>query len=38
MHNDSFGVIVSDQISLVEHVQSSISLIERAIARGRDHR
>ena len=31
--HDSFGAIVSDLISLVEHVQSSINLIERAIAR-----
>ena len=31
-HDDRFGVIVSDLISLVEHVQASISLIERAIA------
>lgn len=30
--HDSFGVIVSDLVSLVEHVQASISLIERAIA------
>ena len=30
---DSFAAIVSDLISLVEHVQSSINLIERAIAR-----
>jgi hypothetical protein len=29
----SFGAIVSDLISLVEHVQSSINLIEHAIAR-----
>ena len=32
---NSFGVIVSDLISLVEHVQASINLVERAIARGR---
>ncbi len=32
-HTDNFGVIVSDLISLVEHVQASIDLIERAIAR-----
>jgi hypothetical protein len=31
--HDSFGAIVSDLISLVEHGQSSINLIERAIAR-----
>ena len=30
---DSFGAIVSDLVSLVEHVQASINLIERAIAR-----
>jgi hypothetical protein len=30
-HN--FGAIVSDLVSLVEHVQASINLIERAIAR-----
>src|SRR5262249_19178841 len=30
--HDSFGVIVSDLVSLVEHVQASISMIERAIA------
>ena len=30
---ESFGAIVSDLISLVEHVQASISLIEGAIAR-----
>jgi hypothetical protein len=30
---DSFGAIVSDLISLVEHIQSSINPIERAIAR-----
>ena len=31
--NEGFGVIVSDLISLVEHVQASIHLIEGAIAR-----
>ena len=31
-HNN-FGAIVSDLVSLVEHVQASINLIERAIAR-----
>ena len=31
--HDGFGAIVSDLISLVEHVQASIDLIERAIAR-----
>jgi hypothetical protein len=31
--HDSFGMIVSDLVSLVEHVQASISLVERAIAR-----
>jgi hypothetical protein len=31
--HDSFGAIVSDLISLVEHVQASINLVERAIAR-----
>jgi hypothetical protein len=30
--HDSFGAIVSDLLSLVEHVQASINLIERAIA------
>jgi hypothetical protein len=30
---DSFGTIVSDLVSLVEHVQASINLIERTIAR-----
>ena len=30
---DSFGAIVSDLVSLVEHVQASINLIDRAIAR-----
>jgi hypothetical protein len=30
---DSFRAIVSDLISLVEHVQASINLVERAIAR-----
>jgi hypothetical protein len=30
---ESFGAIVSDLISLVEHVQASIQLIEHAIAR-----
>jgi hypothetical protein len=30
--HDSFGTIVSDLVSLVEHVQASIGLIERAIA------
>ena len=30
---DSFGAIVSDLVSLVEHVQASINLIERTIAR-----
>jgi hypothetical protein len=33
VERDSFGVIVSDLISLVEHVQASISIVERAIAR-----
>jgi hypothetical protein len=39
MHNaaagidESFGAIVSDLISLVEHVQASINLIEGAIVR-----
>jgi len=39
MHNgvgcadDSFGAIVSDMISLVQHVQTSIDLIDGAIAR-----
>src|SRR5258708_29745901 len=39
MHNaaagvdESFGVIVSDLISLVEHVQTSIDRIDKAIAR-----
>jgi hypothetical protein len=31
--HDSFGAIVSDLVSLVEHVQASINRIERAIAR-----
>ena len=31
--HDGFGAIVSDLISLVEHVQASINLVERAIAR-----
>jgi len=31
--HDNYGAIVSDLVSLVEHVQASISLIERAIAR-----
>jgi hypothetical protein len=31
--HDTFGAIVSDMISLVEHVQASINLVERAIAR-----
>jgi hypothetical protein len=31
--HDSFGAIVSDLILLVEHVQASINLVERAIAR-----
>ena len=31
--NESFEAIVSDLISLVEHVQASINLIEGAIAR-----
>ncbi len=31
-HNN-FGAIVSDLVSLVEHVQASINLIERAITR-----
>ena len=30
---NSFGAIVSDLVALVEHVQASIGLIERAIAR-----
>lgn len=30
--HDSFAAIVSDLVSLVEHVQASIGLIERAIA------
>jgi hypothetical protein len=30
--HDSFGAIVTDLVSLVEHVQASIGLIERAIA------
>ena len=32
-HSDSFGAIVSDLILLVEHVHTSINLIEAAIAR-----
>jgi hypothetical protein len=31
--NEGFGVIVCDLISLVEHVQASINLIDGAIAR-----
>ena len=31
--HDGFGAIVSDLISLVEHVQASINMVERAIAR-----
>ena len=31
--HDGFGAIVSDLISLVEHVQASITMVERAIAR-----
>jgi hypothetical protein len=31
--HDNYGAIVSDLVSLVEHVQASISLIERTIAR-----
>ena len=31
--DESFGTIVSDLISLAEHVQASINLIEGAIAR-----
>ena len=30
--HDSFGAIISDLVGLVEHVQASISLLERAIA------
>ena len=30
---DGFAAIVSDLISLVEHVQASITMVERAIAR-----
>jgi hypothetical protein len=32
-HGDSFGTIVADLTSLVEHVQASISVIEIEIAR-----
>ena len=32
-HDDSFGSVVSDLISLIGHVQASIKLIEAAIVR-----